>query len=127
MDRGTWEREDYRELLELVVIFLGGVVKRIQKNTAVPVDINRYSTSSKIHGILHIHPEDLHQEDFELRRDIKKQEVHILAEFNASRRFQSFIKRRFSFTTFCACANFVNINISANTLWQSPLKSYDFK
>ena len=41
--------------------------------------------------------------------------------------FQSFIKRRFSFTTFCACANFVNINISANALWQSPLKSYDFK
>ena len=30
---------------------------------------------------------------------------------------QSFIKRRFSFTTFCACANFVNINISANALW----------
>ena len=45
----------------------------------------------------------------------------------ASRLFQSFIKRRFSFTAFCACANFVNINISANALWQSPLKSYDFK
>ena len=44
-----------------------------------------------------------------------------------TRLFQSFIKRRFSFTTFCACANFVNINISANALWQSPLKSYDFK
>ena len=26
--------------------------------------------------------------------------------------FQSFIKRRFSCTAFCACANFVNINIS---------------
>ena len=43
------------------------------------------------------------------------------------RLFQSFIKRRVSFTAFCACANFVNINISANALWQSPLKSYDFK
>ena len=30
--------------------------------------------------------------------------------------FQSFIKRRFSFTAFCACAIFVNINISANAL-----------
>ena len=45
----------------------------------------------------------------------------------SARLFQSFIKRRFSFTTFCACANFVNINISANTLWQSLIKSYDFK
>ena len=44
-----------------------------------------------------------------------------------TRLFQSFIKSRFSVTTFCACANFVNINISANALWQSPLKSYDFK
>ena len=41
--------------------------------------------------------------------------------------FQSVIKRRFSFNTFCACANFININISANALWQSPLKSYGFK
>ena len=30
MREGTWPREDYRELLELVVIFLGGVVKRMQ-------------------------------------------------------------------------------------------------
>ena len=36
-------------------------------------------------------------------------------------------QRRFSFTMFCACANFVNIHISANALWQSSLKSYDFK
>ena len=30
MKQGTWPREDYRELLELTVIFLGGVVKRVQ-------------------------------------------------------------------------------------------------
>ena len=30
MQEGTWPREDYRELLELVGIFLGGVVKRMQ-------------------------------------------------------------------------------------------------
>ena len=30
MRQGTWQREDYRELLELTVIFLGGVVKRMQ-------------------------------------------------------------------------------------------------
>lgn len=30
MELGTWPREDYRELLELTVIFLGGVVKRTQ-------------------------------------------------------------------------------------------------
>ena len=30
MQEGTWPREDYRELLELVIIFLGGVVKRMQ-------------------------------------------------------------------------------------------------
>ena len=30
MRRGTWPREDYRELLELTVVVLGGVVKRMQ-------------------------------------------------------------------------------------------------
>ena len=55
------------------------------------------------------------------------EEVSSLPNESRSRLFQSFIKRRFSFTTFCACADFVNINISANALWQSPLKSYDFK
>ena len=30
MRNGTWAREDYRELLELTVLFLGGVVKRMQ-------------------------------------------------------------------------------------------------
>ena len=44
-----------------------------------------------------------------------------------ARLFQSFIKHRFSFITFCACANFANIKLSANALWQSPLKPYDFK
>ena len=53
--------------------------------------------------------------------------VGLIQLVTVTRLFQSFIKRRFSFTTFCACANFVNINISANALWQSPLKSYDFK
>ena len=48
-------------------------------------------------------------------------------EAGVSRLFQSFIKRQFSFTTFCACANIVNINISANALWQTPLKSYGFQ
>ena len=30
MQLATWPREDYRELLELVVMFLGGVVKRVR-------------------------------------------------------------------------------------------------
>ena len=51
---------------------------------------------------------------------------HLKEQANQTRLFQSFIKRRFSFTTFCACANFVNIDVSANALWQSPLNSYDF-
>lgn len=32
MEVATWSREDYRELVELVVIFLGGDVKRVYKN-----------------------------------------------------------------------------------------------
>ena len=39
MEQGTWEREDYRELLELVVILLGGVVKRVWQGLPVPVDV----------------------------------------------------------------------------------------
>ena len=46
IDCGTWEREDYQELLELIVIFLGGVVKRIRKNSAVPVDISENQVQS---------------------------------------------------------------------------------
>ena len=30
MQLATWSREDYREMLELVVMFLGGVVKRVR-------------------------------------------------------------------------------------------------
>ena len=40
MQQGTWDREDYQELLEPVVIYLGGVVKRIRKNSAVPIDVH---------------------------------------------------------------------------------------
>ena len=39
MQQSTWDREDYRELLELVVIFLGGVVKRMHNGEVVPVPI----------------------------------------------------------------------------------------
>ena len=38
MELGTWSREDYRELLELVVIFLGGVTKRVRNNQVVEVE-----------------------------------------------------------------------------------------
>ena len=40
MQKATWPREDYRELLELVVVFLGGVVKRVLANNVVNVDIS---------------------------------------------------------------------------------------
>ena len=33
MSIGTWAREDYRELLELTVLYLGGLVKRMQKGS----------------------------------------------------------------------------------------------
>lgn len=43
MEKATWPREDYRELLELVVIFLGGTVKRVHQGevTVVPVTIRK--------------------------------------------------------------------------------------
>ena len=37
MQLATWDREDYRELLELVVIYLGGVVKRVRKKEVIPI------------------------------------------------------------------------------------------
>ena len=40
MKNATWPREDYRELLELVVIFLGGVAKRVRSNDVADVDIS---------------------------------------------------------------------------------------
>ena len=40
MQQGTWDRKDYQELLELVVIYLGGVVNRIRKKSAVPIDVH---------------------------------------------------------------------------------------
>ena len=43
MQKATWPREDYRELLELVTIYLGGVVKRVHggQATVVPVQIRK--------------------------------------------------------------------------------------
>ena len=38
MELGTWCREDYRELLELVVLFLGGAVKRVRNEQVVVVE-----------------------------------------------------------------------------------------
>ena len=38
MELGTWSREDYRELLELTVIYLGGMVKRVRREEVVVVD-----------------------------------------------------------------------------------------
>ena len=38
MEIATWPREDYRELIELVSLFLGGVTKRVHKEVAVTVD-----------------------------------------------------------------------------------------
>ena len=37
MQEATWDREDYRELLELVFLYLG-VVKRVHKGEIVPVN-----------------------------------------------------------------------------------------
>ena len=37
MEIGTFPREDYRELIELVAIFLGGVVKRVRQGVAVAI------------------------------------------------------------------------------------------
>ena len=39
MQHATWPREDYRELLELVTVYLGGVVKRMQHDKVVCVDV----------------------------------------------------------------------------------------
>ena len=49
-------------------------------------------------------------------KDTKITNYAVASTSNKSLLFQSFIKARFSFTTFCARANFVNINISANAL-----------
>ena len=89
MERGTWVREDYRELLELVVIYLGGVVKRVRKNSAVPIDVNIRKSGAVHHArfmasslyILKI-AMYLHQDDFGLTKQEKK-EIDILAEFIA--------------------------------------------
>ena len=39
MENATWPREDYRELLELVVLYLGGMVKRVQNGNVIPADV----------------------------------------------------------------------------------------
>ena len=39
MQHGMWPRQDYRQLLELVVIYLGGMVKRVQNGNLVPVEV----------------------------------------------------------------------------------------
>ena len=38
MEVGTFPREDYRELIELVAIFLGGEVKRVRQDVAVTIE-----------------------------------------------------------------------------------------
>ena len=38
MEIATFPREDYRELIELVTVFLGGVVKRVRNGVTVPLD-----------------------------------------------------------------------------------------
>ena len=38
MELATWDREDYRELLELVSIYLGDIVKRVRKGNVVVVN-----------------------------------------------------------------------------------------
>ena len=89
MQQRTWDREDYRELLELVVIYLGGVVKRIRKNSAVPIDVHIRKPGAVHHArfmasslyILKISMY-LHQDDFGLKEK-EKNEVDILAEFIA--------------------------------------------
>ena len=39
MQRATWPREDYRELLELVVLFLGGVAKRVHDGQVININV----------------------------------------------------------------------------------------
>ena len=39
MQKATWPREDYRELLELVTVYLGGVVKRVHGGQATVVQV----------------------------------------------------------------------------------------
>lgn len=38
MKHATWHREDYRELIELVTVYLGGIVKRKQYGEVVAID-----------------------------------------------------------------------------------------
>ena len=40
MQNATWPREDYRELLELVTVYLGGIVKRVQHRKVVIIDVS---------------------------------------------------------------------------------------
>ena len=79
IQQGTWAIEDYRELLELVVIYLGGVVKPIRKNSAVPIDVHirkpgavhhaRFMASSLYISNISMY---LHQDDFGLKKRITK-------------------------------------------------------
>ena len=89
MQQGTWDIEDYRELLELIVIYLGGIVKRIRIHSAVPIDVHIRKPGAVRHArfmasslyILKISMY-LHQDDFGLKKK-EKNEVEILAEFIA--------------------------------------------
>ena len=87
MEKGTWIREDYRELLELVVIYLGGVTKRLRKDGLVVADveirrpgaIHQARFMSSCIYILKI-PLFMHQSQLKLQEN-EEAEVKTLAEF----------------------------------------------
>ena len=89
MSIATWPREDYRELIELVSIFLGGIVKRVHGGVPVVIEpsirkpgvIHRARFMSSCLYLLKIY---LYCDQFQFLTDPEKIEhVKILAEYVA--------------------------------------------
>lgn len=62
MKHAAWHREDYRELIELVTVYLGGIVKRKQYGEVVAID-PYIRKPGALHGIVSIPFEDMYVPD----------------------------------------------------------------
>lgn len=96
MKKATWPREDYRELLELVVLYLGGVVKRVHGNEVVNIDVHirkpgAIHRASFMASCLYLLKICLYQKQFETGRK-NTQDANILGEYIALLHAPYFLK-----------------------------------
>ena len=112
MQKGTWPREDCRELLELVVVFLGDVVKRFPENNVVNVDVcirkpGAVHRARFMASCLYLIKISLYQKQFDVAlKNI--QDVNILAECIALLHVPDFLK-----------SSLVMVKIFGSILWST--------